>query len=524
MIEFRDFSFGYASGPMALRNVSIKVEQGEFVLIAGDSGSGKSTLLRAINGLIPHFYSGKYCGTVSVYGKDPKDAAPRDLAGYVGTVLQDPENQVLMRTVEREIAFPLENAGLGEDEITKRVEDILDLVGIDEIRGRKVEELSGGELQKVAIASAMAMHPRALLLDEPTSQLDPRSAEEILNLVKRFNDELGITVILVEHRMENTLHRADRLIVMKDGEIIGDGEPRIIASRIDLDSLGIGYPQVSRIARALKEEYLPLTVKEAWKSLRGAVHPKRVEREKRKKGEPVAKLKNIHFGYHGEYVLRGVNLDIHRGEVLGIIGRNGSGKTTLAKLIAGILEPQKGRIKYDVDKKRIGMVFQNPNLHVMGDTVRENIEYTLRARSEEDGGKVGRTLKILGIEALAERNPMDLSGGERLLMALGTVLVFEPEILILDEPTRGLSWRYKMRLAEIIKNYANSRAVVLISHDMELVARVATRVAMMASGKIVLEGETARMLSGNMTFSTQVNKLARLIDERSLALTEEDLL
>ncbi len=522
MIEFRDFSFRYPGGDYALHNVNFKVEQGEFVLLAGDSGSGKSTLLRALNGLIPHFYSGEYCGKVVVYGLDPREIPPREISRYVGTVLQDPENQIVMSTVEREIAFPLENAGLKWEEIEKRVEDILDLIGINQLRDRKVDELSGGELQKVAIASAMAMHPRALLLDEPTSQLDPRSAEEILNLVTRFNEELGITVIMAEHRMENTLHRADRLIVLNRGEVVEDGEPRIIASRVDLDSLGVGYPQVSRIARMLGEEYLPLTVKEAWKTLGKKINP-RDAKITAKGGDKIVELRRVSFSYGSRRVLEGIDLDIRRGEALGIIGRNGSGKTTLAKVIAGILEPQRGRVKYRIPKDSVGMVFQNPNLHVMGDSVRENLEYTLKARGE-NMEKVKRSLEFLRIKHVEDRNPMDLSGGEKLLMALGTVLVFQPDLLILDEPTRGLSWKHKMHLAGIIEEYKREHGVILISHDMELVAKVADRVALMSSGRIVLEGSTPDMLSGTLTFSTQVNKLANLIAPGSRALREEDVL
>ncbi len=526
MIDIRDFSFRYASsGHFALKNVDLRVEDGEFVLVAGPSGGGKSTLLRVINSLIPHFYGGEYLGSVSVYGKNPICTPPRDMSSIVGTVLQDPENQILMNRVETEIAFGLENLGLSGDLITKRVEEVIDLLDMVGVRHRKTAELSGGEKQKLAIAAVMAKHPKVLLLDEPTSQLDPKSAESILGVLSRLNAELGLTIILVEHRMENTIYLADRMVIFDKGEIIAEGNPREVIRRVDLDKIGVGYPPVSRVAVRKNSEVIPLNVKEAQKYLREYLEGVKIPQNVKRFGEVMLTFKNVKFSYGKRKVLRGVNLNVRKNEVLGIIGRNGSGKTTLGKLMVGIYRQSGGIIKRRVSSKESGMVFQNPNLHVIGDSVFEDVAYTLRARGEIDvKRKTEEVLKYLGIEHLREKNPLDLSGGEKLLFALATVLVFKPRFLVLDEPTRGLSWAHKKRLVSIIKEYSRGRGIVVISHDVELIARVSDTVALLSSGRVVLRKRTRDMLTSSLTYSTQINKLVQRFPEVDQnIMLEEDL-
>ncbi len=525
-IELMNFGFKYANtDKFALRALDLKIESGEFVLIVGRSGSGKSTFLRAINSLIPNFYGGEYLGKILVGGKNPACTPTRDMARVVGTVLQDPENQILMSTVEREIAFGLENAGLQEETITRRVEEALDLLDIADIRKRKIVSLSGGEKQKVAIAAAMARHPRILVLDEPTSQLDPKSAESILAIVRRLNEDLGLTVLLVEHRVKNTMHLADRILVFDNARVIGDGEPRLIAEQLDFDALGIGYPPVARVAKYQGLRHIPLTVKEAQKHLHVELDKLRITEKARKHGKTAIEAKNLKFSYNKRAVINNLSFKLYENEVFGIIGRNGSGKSTLAKLIAGIIKPVRGKIIYKVPKDEIGLVFQNPNLHIIGNSVLEDIAYTLRAKGKKDvESKSRKVMKYLGIEHLAARNPMDLSGGEKLLFAMATVLVFNPKILILDEPTRGLSWNMKKKLVALVRDYAEHGTVILISHDIELMARLADRVALMSQGKFALVGRRRDMLTSTLTFSTQLNKLAqRSGDAESKILIEEDL-
>ena len=515
MIEFKDFSFKYAlSNRWNLEKINLKIERGEFVLVVGPSGSGKTTFLRAINGLVPHFYNGEYLGEVKVNGREIKNTTPGEIAKNVASIFQDPENQIVMETVEREIAFPLENMGLPSYEISKRVEEALDLINIAELRRRKIEELSGGEKQKVAIATAIATYPDFLLLDEPTSQLSPNSAEDILSLLERLNDDFGIGIILVEHRLERTMYRADRIIVFSQGKIIGDGEPRIVASKIDFDTLGIGYPQVSRLAILLKKNFLPLTVKEGRRILANDLKMLKYKGEKKEYGRRILEVVNLRFSYDKNAVLKGLNLNLYENEILGLIGRNGVGKTTLAKLLAGLLKSYRGKIN---KVGKISMVFQNPNLHLFGDTIYEDVSMGVK-----DKEKVERIMKKLGIWGLKDKNSRDLSGGERMLAAIASIAVLEPKILVLDEPTRGLSYSHKLKLSKFLKEYAISRGIILISHDMEMIARTVDRVAIMAEGKIIVEGEKRKIMPNSLNYTTQLNKLLSKYGDKRI-LVEEDI-
>ena len=515
MIEFKNFSFKYAlSNKWNLEKVNLKIDKGEFVLVVGPSGSGKTTFLRSINGLIPHFYSGEYEGEVKVNGKTIKNNPPREIAKCVSSIFQDPENQIVMETVEREIAFPLENMGLQSYEISKRVEEALDLINIANLRNRRIEELSGGEKQKVAIATAIATYPDFLLLDEPTSQLSPNSAEDILSLLERLNDDFGIGIILAEHRLERTMYRADRIIVFSEGKIIGDGEPRIIASKVDFDALGIGYPQVSRLAILLKKDYLPLSVKEGRRILAKDLKRLKYKGEKKEYGKKILEATKLKFSYDKNAVLKGLNLSLYENEILGIVGRNGTGKTTLAKILVGLLKPHKGKIER---RGKISMVFQNPNLHLFGDSIYEDI--STGVKNEE---KVEYIMKKLGIWNLRDKNSKDLSGGERMLAAIASIAVIEPKILILDEPTRGLSYSHKLKLSKFLKDYATSRGIILISHDMEMIARTVDRVAIMAEGRIIVEGEKRKIMPNSLNYTTQLNKLLYGVGDKRI-LVEEDI-
>ncbi|AGB05186.1 ATPase component of various ABC-type transport systems with duplicated ATPase domain [Aciduliprofundum sp. MAR08-339] len=507
MIEFEDFSFRYPlSHDWALKNINFKIHRGEFVLVVGPSGGGKTTLLRAINGLIPHFYSGTLRGTVRVCDRITKESSVSQLAEHVSTVFQNIENQIIMSTVDREIAFPLENRGFEESQISRRVEEALEVIGIAHLKGRKISHLSGGEKQKVAIAASIATRPDFILLDEPTSQLSPNSAEDILSLLERLNDEFGMGIILVEHRLERLMHRVDRLIVIHNGKVLDDGEPRIVASRIDLDALGVGYPQVARVARYLGKRFLPLTVKEGRKTLEEDVKRFKLKSRNPSFEDPILKISDLYFSYDKGYVLRGINLKLRRGEILGIIGRNGSGKTTLAKLITGILQPEKGMIIIPNVKgkngKGVAMVFQNPDMHLFGETIYEDISLGVK-----DGKKVENIMKTLGIWELKNRNSRDLSGGERMLAAIASVAVLEPEILILDEPTRGLSYSLKLKISKFLRSYARSKGAIIISHDMEMIARTADTVAFMADGRIIAHGDKRDIMPNSINYTTQLNKI-----------------
>ncbi len=517
MIELRDVSFTYAvTGVRALKNVSLKIFPGEFVLVVGDSGSGKSTLLRSMNGLVPHFHGGKLEGDILIKGKRTVEMRVSEISGVVGTVFQDPESQILMQSVENELAFPLENRGMAPEQIAMRMEEVAALTGIERLLDRKTENLSGGEKQKVAIATAIMQAPEYLVLDEPTSQLDPSSAEAILSVLQRLNEELGMTIIMVEHRLERIMHRADRMLVMQDGKLAGDGEPELVAMEHDLDAMGVGYPQIARAAKLLGHQYLPLTVKEGKKYM-GTVKP-----HAQKAAVPeniLLTAKNVKFQYDDVPVLRNLNLDVRAGEILGLVGNNGSGKSTLAKLLAGILAPQRGKVLIDgrdihrmKDDKRAsyaGMVFQNPRLHLFSESIYGDIAVS---------GAPEKIMKMLRIWDIRERSAEDLSGGERMLAAIATVAVNEPKLLILDEPTRGLSWKYRQQLAEFLKWYSRKRSVLIISHDMDFLARTCNRIAMLARGKIVKIEEKHEFMENAMLYTTQINRISRE------AILEEELI
>lgn len=524
MIRFSNVYFKYSlNDDFALRNISLKIEQSEFLLVVGDSGSGKTTFLRCINALIPHFYHGIFKGDVTVNGISTRDKSPSEFASIVGTVIQTPQNQVLMTTVEREIAFPLENAGYSEDIISVRIEEALELCGINNLRHRKISELSGGEIQKVVIAASLVHRPKILVLDEPISQLDPKSAEDILNILKHLNEELGMTVILAEHRLDRTLHMVDRVIVFDKGTIVADGEPRMVFSKTDMNALGVGYPPVMGIALKGGIRPPPLTVKEARKYLKNLLLNSKIREPAFRTGAELFKLQDAWFKYTQKWILKNVNLGLKRGEIIGILGHNGAGKTTLAKLIAGLYHPQKGKVLRRKDI-RVGMVFSNPDIHFSQDSVEDELKLSLRlAGVKKDHSKI---LQSLNIEHLTKRNPHDLSGGEKMLTAIASVAVSEPDILILDEPTLGLSYKHKATLIEFLKRYAKNKSIVIISHDVETIAKIAPRILVLSHGTVIADSNARDIMCGSFVFSTQLNRVAQsLADEGvdSLILTDNDI-
>lgn len=476
MIDVRGLTFCYSDAHApALRDVSLHVEEGEFVLITGPSGSGKSTLARCFNGLVPHFYGGRIRGSIVVCGLDVLKSSTKELSQRVGMVFQDPENQLISIDPEREIAFGLENLGLSRSVIARRIEEALDAVGIVHLRNRQPNELSGGEKQKIAIASVLALHPEVLVLDEPTSELDPKGAEDVLRVVERINDELGITVVLIEHRLDRVVHLVDRVVVMEGGRIVMDGEPREVMGERALASTGVGIPPIIDLVLRLEERgvcvgRVPLTVKEGRKILRPIFRAsgKDVElNDRREYGKQVVSMRDVWFSYDGSTpVLRGVDFSVREGEFVAVLGRNASGKTTLLKHLIGLNIPQRGSVEVcGLDTRSttvaqlaryVGFVFQNPNDHLFADTVAEEIRFplkNLRYPKERIDQRVGEVLRMLGIECYKHAYPRSLSGGEKQRVAIASVLAFEPKILVLDEPTRGLDHGLKRRLLDILDEY-----------------------------------------------------------------------
>ncbi len=536
MIKFDDVTYTYPeSASPALRDINVQIGDGEFVLLVGGSGAGKSTILRAMNGLAPHFYGGVWSGHVLLDGVDTLTRPPHELAGRIGFVFQDPEAQAVAEDVENELAFGMENLGLDPLLMRRRVEETLHQLDLDQLRKRRVSTLSGGERQRLAIAAALTMQPRTLLLDEPTSQLDPQSAEELLTLLQKLNADLGITIVISEHRLERVVQYADRIIYMADGAIAADGPPRAALSATPF------APPVVALGKALGWSPLPLSVREARHFVAAgplpaspggggvAATPSPGGKGAAATPSPISvggwgegallELRNLSFSYAGAEVLRKVNLTVRGGEVLAVMGRNGAGKTTLLKLIIGLLKPGGGEVRLDgqniVGKpiselaKRIGYVPQNARATLFADTVADELRFTLRGHQlPADAQRIDDTLAALGIAAHAARYPRDLSIGEQQRVGIAAMLVANPDVVLLDEPTRGLDYDSKAALVAYLDTLKwQSRAIILVTHDVELVAEVADRVALLANGEVAVSGPTRVVLGDSLIFSTQVGKL-----------------
>jgi energy-coupling factor transport system ATP-binding protein len=426
LVDVHGLAFSYPGDEApALADVSLRLESGEVVALLGPSGSGKSTLLRALAGLVPHFHGGRFAGSVLVNGLDTRRSRPAALAGTTAAVFQDPEDQVVMALVRNEVAFGLENLGVAPGEIWPRTEEALDAVGASHLAERRTAELSGGELQRVCLASALALRPRLLLLDEPTSQLDPEAAERFLGLVA----ELGGTTVLSEQRTGRALGLADRVLFMEGGRILAD------AGKGD----GLAWLAEHR------SHYLPAQA--------------RLERSE-PRGEGVCRLNGVRFAYRGgPEVLDGASLDVRRGEIVALEGPNGSGKTTLAKIAAGLLEPAAGTVWR---AGRAGYLSQDPGRYLVRDRVVDEVALAVGG----DRARAKAALERVGLGWAAERHPRDLSSGERERLGLAAVAVAEPDLLVLDEPTRGIDPDRKAEIAELLTEYAAAgRGVLVATHD-----------------------------------------------------------
>jgi energy-coupling factor transport system ATP-binding protein len=513
VIRFDRVTFAYPGAEVpALNDVTLEIGEGELCLVVGRTGSGKSTLLRAVNGLVPHFSGGTLTGHVTVDGMDTRTHRPRDLADVVGYVGQDPQAGFVTDTVEDELAYAMENLGLSPAAMRRRVEDVLDLLGLAELRQRALSSLSAGQQQRVAVGSVLTAHPRVLVLDEPTSALDPPAAEDVLAALQRLVHDLGLTVVLAEHRLERVVQYADRVVLVS-----GPGEPVVAGLPADVMATAPVAPPVVRLGRLAGWAPLPLSVREARRAATSLRLSPPVVPPARVLGDVVASAEGLGARYGDLVALRDVTLDLRAGEVVALMGRNGAGKTTLLSHLVGLRKPSAGRVSVAGREpygrpgremaRLVGLVPQDPGRLLYGDTVADEC----RGADREAGLPAGTTAGVL--DRLApwlprDRHPSDLSEGERLALALAVVLGGEPPLVLLDEPTRGLDYAAKTRLVPLLRSLADTgHAVVLSTHDVELAAELTDRTVVVADGEVVADGPTRDVVRQSPAFAPQVTKV-----------------
>ncbi|MFL6050077.1 MAG: ABC transporter ATP-binding protein [Gaiellales bacterium] len=500
-LRMRDVCYRYpdAAAP-ALDGVSLDVEQGELALVLGESGSGKSTLLRAALGLVPSFHGGELAGQVVSEGLDTREHSPAQIARHVGLVFQDPESQLVMRRADHEVAFGLENLGCDPREILPRAEQALTAVAAGHLAERETGKLSGGVQQRVAIASVLAMGQSTLLLDEPTSQLDPIAAEELLALVTRINRDRGLTVVLAEHRTSRIFAEADRVVVMEAGRIVFDGSPAGAAAHLAGSAPWL-LPPVTQAFVAARRPELPLTVRDA-RRLAVPAPPSRCELPA---AATVVELTAVTKRYGEVAALRGATTALRAGSVTALVGPNGAGKSTLARIATGLERPDGGRVEGDGVR---GYVSQNPAHHAVRERVDDEVAYALEnlgVAGSERGRRVAAELARFGLEELAGRHPRDLSSGERQRLAIASVTVMRPELLVLDEPTRGMDGLRKLALAELVGRLAGDGCgVVVVTHDIDFAAEAAEAVTTMARGRVLADNRSVDLLAHGGFFACQV--------------------
>jgi energy-coupling factor transport system ATP-binding protein len=519
MIRLEHVSLTYpdATEP-ALRDVSLAIPEGELALVVGRTGSGKSSLLRVINGLAPTFTGGTLSGRVTVAGRDTSQYPPRELADVVGVVLQDPRDGFVTEIVEDEIAYGMESLGLPPEVMRRRVEESLDLLGLNDIRHRPLRTLSGGQQQRAAIASVLAQHPRVLVLDEPTSALDPGAAEEVLAAIQRLVHDLGLTVLVAEHRLERVVQFADRIVHVHAGGEVSDGTP----AHVMIDAPVA--PPVVELGRWAHWSPLPLTIRDARRlaaPLRELLHetlgdPAGVSAPVMPappaNSSPAAEVRKLRVQYGSHQALRAVDLTVRPGEILAVMGRNGAGKSTLLRSMVGLSVPAAGTVRIGGRDPgslsgreltgRVGMVPQEPGDLLWTESVRQE------CAESSDPAEAALLFEELAPGVAPETHPRDLSEGQRLALALAVVLAEGAPVLLLDEPTRGLDYPTKHRLIAVLRRRAGAGdAVIVATHDVELAADLADRTVVVAEGDIVTDGPTREVVTSSPQFAPQVSKV-----------------
>lgn len=515
-VTFDRVTFTYAEQSVpVLRDVSLQIGEGEFVVVIGDTGVGKSTLLQLVNGTVPHFTGGTLAGDVLIGGQSIRDHKPHDFADAVGIVPQDPAASFVTDIVEDELAYTMECLGLDTQTMRKRIEETLDILGLESIRHRSIRSLSGGQQQRVAIAAVLVAHPEILVLDEPTSALDPNAADEVLGALQRLVHDVGITVIVSEHRLERVLQFADRVVAVAADGSVRAGDPRMLLSET------ASVPPIIAMARTFGWNPMPLTIREARAAARDlrdristTAPPLRLVPDD---ATPVATAASVYVRYGSQTALHNVSMQLHAGEICALMGRNGAGKSTLLRVLSGEVQPDSGRalvigaeprqLRSTDLPRTIGVVPQQPGDLLLSTRVAQECRDADRDSSLAPG-TTRALLAVIAPDIDDDTHPRDLSEGQRLCLALAIVLAPQPELLLLDEPTRGLDYSGKHRLTEILRAAAHSgTAIMVATHDVELAAELAHSVLVLADGDVVANDAASNVLTTSPLFAPQVAKV-----------------
>lgn len=520
MLSVKNLTFTYNGAPeAALQDVSLELEAGDFVLLCGPSGCGKTTLLRLIKRELAPY--GQMQGSITLEGIWD--------AGRVGFVMQNPENQVVSETVLQELAFGAENLGYPRDVIARKVAETAAYFGLEDWLCKETAHLSGGEKQILNLAACMVCSPDVLLLDEPTAMLDPIATTSFLSLLRKVNEELGVTVLMTEHRLEEVLPMANRLVLLEEGRVAAASHPQDIGDLLCKRPTVLGsMPASVQIHTLLSGRgEVPLTVRAGRKYLKEtySCHPGHLDLPERKvpEGTPLLEGKNLYFRYtkDGKDVLSGLSVTVRPGECLGIVGGNGAGKSTLLKVLAGVSKPYSGKIR---GVGTVSMLPQNPRLVFLAETLREDYHNMLNLMGipkTEWETRIGALAAMLGLSHLLDRHPYDLSGGEQQKAALGKVLLREPQVLLLDEPTKGLDSESRQILGLILKDLqGKGMGIVLVTHDLDFCSQYATSCGLLSGGTLVGEGEPHGFFSKNRFYTTAAYRIGSVCCDNGITPSE----
>lgn len=539
ILSIKDLTFSYPNKEnFALQNVNLSINSGDFVVVCGQSGSGKTTLLRMLKKEIAPY--GEKQGAVFYKGEDVEKLDDKISAQKIGFVFQKPDQQIVTDKVWHELAFGLESLGYDSDYIRLRVGEMANYFGITNLFRKKTTELSGGQKQLMNLASVMAMSPDVIILDEPTSQLDPITANDFITTLKKINDELGLTVIIIEHRLQEVFPIADKVAVMENGKVICYDTPRNVCEKLSNHPMSQGFPSAVRIwQKSGSKGECPLTVKEGRNFINSNFSERKLPlRNTIPNTEDIITIKDVFFRYEkgGNDILSGTNLSIKKGEHFCILGGNGSGKTTTLKILAGLLKPYRGKVIIDNNKmtkkttadfNRLGvaMLPQNPESVFLKSRVIDDYTELCKIKGIEKSDyeyKINSVAKKLGIKDLLENHPYDLSGGEIQKCALGKVLISEPKILLLDEPTKGVDAYSKLSLSKILQEIkSDGVTIITVTHDVEFASIVADRCGLFFDGEVLSSLVPQEFFSKNNFYTTASSRISR--DKFANAVTVDDV-